>query len=193
MQRSVRLIRCDAASRHHRLNNSEERLSCRRRNSSRARATQSDLLASLLSLAIAAPALAGDCPADKAGTNPLPGAATAPVGVTEMELRIDRSREGIASTCPQRRLRYRHMEIQPGGVVPLHSHADRPALIMVNQGQIFEYSSQCTVPILHKAGEIARESNGLMHWWKNEGKVVVVLTIADIVNDKKPDSMMPMM
>ena len=68
-----------------------------------------------------------------------------------------------------------------------------PALIMVNQGQIFEYSSKCTVPISHKAGEIARESNGLMHWWKNEGNVVVVLTIADIVNDKKPDSMMPMM
>jgi quercetin dioxygenase-like cupin family protein len=85
------------------------------------------------------------------------------------------------------------MEIRPGGVVPLHTHADRPALIMVNQGQIFEYSSQCLVPIVHKAGEIGRESNGLKHWWKNEGNVVVVLTIADIVNDKKPDSMMPMM
>ena len=44
-----------------------------------------------------------------------------------------------------------------------------------------------------KDGDIAREANGLMHWWKNEGNAVVVLTIADIVNDKKPDSMMPMM
>ena len=73
--------------------------------------------------------------------------------------------------------------------MPLHTHADRPALIMVNAGQIYEYSSQCTVPLLHKAGEIARESNGLTHWWKNEGKETVVLTIADIVNDKKPDTM----
>ena len=161
-------------------------------NRSRARAAQSALLAGLLSLAVAAPALAGNCPADKVGANPLPGAAKAPVGVTEMELAfIDLGKESV--NLPQRRLRYRHMEIQPGGVVPLHSHADRPALIMVNQGQIFEYSSQCTVPILHKAGDIARESNGLMHWWKNEGSVVVVLTIADIVNDKKPDTMMPMM
>ena len=161
-------------------------------NRSRARAAQSALLAGLLSLAVAAPALAGGCPADKVGKNPLPGAATAPVGVTEMELAyIDLSKESV--NLPQRRLRYRHMEIQPGGIVPLHSHADRPALIMVNQGQIFEYSSQCMVPIAHKAGEIARESNGLMHWWKNEGNVVVVLTIADIVNDKKPDTMMPMM
>jgi len=159
---------------------------------SRARATRSLLVASLLSLALAAPAFAGECPKDKSGSNPLPGAATAPVGVTEMELAsIDLSKENVKLS--ERRLRYRHMEIQPGGIVPLHSHADRPALIMVNQGQIFEYSSKCTVPIVHKAGEIARESNGLMHWWKNEGNVVVVLTIADIVNDKKPDSMMPMM
>jgi len=158
----------------------------------RVRASRTILFASLLSLAIAAPAFAGECPQGKAGNNPLPGAATAPVGVTEMELAsIDLSKEGVK--LPERRLRYRHMEIQPGGIVPLHSHADRPALIMVNQGQIFEYSSKCTVPISHKAGEIARESNGLMHWWKNEGNVVVVLTIADIVNDKKPDSMMPMM
>lgn len=161
-------------------------------NRNRACAAKSVLVASLLSLAAAAPALAGTCPADKTGNNPLAGAAKAPVGVTEMELAyIDLSKESV--NLPQRRLRYRHMEIQPGGVVPLHSHADRPALIMVNQGQIFEYSSQCTVPILHRAGDIARESNGLQHWWKNEGNVVVVLTIADIVNDKKPDTMMPMM
>ena len=159
---------------------------------SRVRASQSVLFASLLSLVVAAPALAGDCPKDKVGNNPLPGAATAPVGVAEMELAsIDLSKESVK--LAERRLRYRHMEIQPGGIVPLHSHADRPALILVNQGQIFEYSSKCMVPISHKAGEIARESNGLMHWWKNEGNVVVVLTIADIVNDKKPDSMMPMM
>src|SRR5262245_19569957 len=161
-------------------------------NERRVRAAQSAVFAGLLSLAVAAPALAGGCPADKVGKNPLASAAKAPTGVTEMELAyIDLGKESV--NLPQRRLRYRHMEIQPGGVVPLHSHAARPALIMVNQGQIFEYSSQCTVPILHKAGEIARESNGLEHWWKNEGNVVVILTIADIVNDKKPDTMMPMM
>ena len=106
-------------------------------NSSRTRAVQSLLLAGLLSLA-AAPALAGECPADKVGPNSLPGAATAPVGVTEAELTsIDLSKESV--NLPQRRLRYRHMEIAPGGIVPLHDHSDRPALIMVNQGKIFEY------------------------------------------------------
>jgi len=156
------------------------------------RTALSAALVGLLSLAGASAAQAGECPAGKAGANALPGAASAPLGVTEMELiSIDLSKEKV--NLPDRRLRFRHMEIAPGGVVPLHSHADRPALIMVNQGQIYEYSSQCTVPLLHKAGEIAKESNGLTHWWKNEGNVTVVLTIADIVNDKKPDTMMPKM
>lgn len=157
----------------------------------RNRAVPAALLAGFITLA-ATSALAGECPAGKVGPNPLSGAATAPSGVTEMELSsIDLAMEAV--NLPQRRLRYRHMEIAPGGVVPLHSHSDRPALIMVNQGQIFEYSSQCTVPILHKAGEIGRESNGLKHWWKNEGSVTVVLTIADIVNDGKPETMARMM
>jgi quercetin dioxygenase-like cupin family protein len=158
-------------------------------NRSRARAAQSTLIAGLLSLAVAAPALAGGCPADKVGNNPLPGAAKAPVGVAEMELAfIDLGKESV--NLPQRRLRYRHMEIQPGGVVPLHSHADRPALIMVNAGEIYENSSKCLVPILHRAGDISREFLGTQHWWKNEGKTTVVLTIADIVNDRKPETMM---
>ena len=152
-------------------------------------ASPSALLVGLLSILFVLPSHAGDCPAGKAGANALPGAASAPVGVTEMELSsIDLGKEAV--NLPQRRLRFRHMEIAPGGIVPLHTHADHPALIMVNQGQIYEYSSKCTVPILHKTGDIAREFNGTKHWWKNEGKVTVVLTIADIVNDKKPETMM---
>ena len=153
-----------------------------------ARAAQSLLLAGLFAV-VAAPAMAGECPADKVGANPLANAPTAPAGVTENELSsIDLAKENVK--LDQRRLRFRHMEIQPGGIVPLHSHADRPALIMVNAGQIYENSSKCLAPILHKAGEISREFLGTQHWWKNEGSATVVLTIADIVNDRKPDTMM---
>jgi len=146
-------------------------------------------LASTVALIVATPAFAGECPAGKTGDNPLAGAATAPVGVMENELAaIDLSKENVK--LDQRRLRFRHMEIQPGGIVPLHSHADRPALIMVNAGEIYENSSKCLVPILHHAGDISREYLGTQHWWKNEGKTTVVLTIADIVNDHKPETMM---
>jgi quercetin dioxygenase-like cupin family protein len=154
-----------------------------------ARRTRIATFAAAVSLAVAAPALAGECPADKVGANLLAGAATAPVGVVENELAsIDLSKENVR--LDQRRLRFRHMEIQPGGIVPLHSHADRPALIMVNAGEIYENSSKCLVPILHRAGDVSREFLGTQHWWKNEGRTTVVLTIADIVNDRKPDTMM---
>ena len=154
-----------------------------------ARSLRHVMLASALALAFAAPAFGGECPAGKAGDNPLQDAATAPVGVMENELAaIDLSKENVRLDA--RRLRFRHMEIQPGGIVPLHSHADRPALIMVNAGEIYENSSKCLVPILHRAGDISREFLGTQHWWKNEGATTVVLTIADIVNDRKPDTMM---
>jgi quercetin dioxygenase-like cupin family protein len=144
--------------------------------------------AAVMSLFAIAPAFAGECPADKVGVNALAGAPTAPVGVTEQELSsVDLSKENVH--LDQRRLRFRAMQIQPGGVVPLHSHADRPALIMVNSGTIYENSSKCLAPIQHKAGDISREFLGTQHWWKNEGMTVVTLTIADIVNDKKPDTM----
>ena len=143
-------------------------------------------------LAVTGLAHAGQCPADKAANNDLPGAATAPVGVVDTELAsIDLSKENVK--LDQRRLRLRHMTIAPGGIVPFHSHEDRPALIMVNSGEIFEYSSKCAVPILHKAGEISREFLGTKHWWKNTGSQAVDLTIADIVNDKKPATMEKMM
>ena len=151
-------------------------------------AALSIVFAGALSSFFATPAFAGECPAGKTGANTLPGAPTAPVGVQEVELAsIDLATENVKA--PGRRLRYRNMVIQPGGIVPLHDHADRPALILVNQGEIFENSSKCLVPIQHRPGDISREFLGTKHWWKNDGKQAVVLTIADIVNDGKPDTM----
>jgi quercetin dioxygenase-like cupin family protein len=142
-----------------------------------------------LALTAAGLAHAGSCPADKIAANALPGAATEAVGVVDTELSsIDLSQENVR--LPQRRLRLRHMTIAPGGIVPMHSHEDRPAPIMVNSGEIYEHSSKCAVPILHKAGEISREFLGTKHWWKNTGTQPVDLTIADIVNDGKPATMM---
>jgi quercetin dioxygenase-like cupin family protein len=150
------------------------------------------LMAAVAALTAAGFAGAGQCPADKMAANELPGAATAPVGIVDTEIAsIDLGAENVK--LDQRRLRLRHMTIAPGGIVPFHSHEDRPALIMVNAGEIYEYSSKCAVPILHKAGEVSREFLGTKHWWKNTGAQMVDLTIADIVNDKKPATMEKMM
>ena len=149
-------------------------------------------LAILCALVTAGVAHAGQCPADKVGANALTDAPSAPVGITDTELAsINLSTEIVK--LDQRRLRMRQMVIAPGGVVPFHSHEDRPALIMVTRGEIYENNSKCTVPILHKAGEVAIEALGTKHWWRNTSTQSVELTIGDIVNDKKPDTMMKMM
>jgi len=148
------------------------------------------LLRLVAAMALAATGLAhaGECPADQVAMNALAGAPTVPVGIVDTELAaIDLAQENVR--LDQRRLRMRHMTIAPGGIVPLHSHEDRPALIMVDSGEIYENNSKCAVPILHKAGDIAREHLGTKHWWKNTGLQPVELTIADIVNDAKPATM----
>ena len=153
-----------------------------------------DRVRGLLLAGIAATALmtaagianAGECPAGKAGPNALADAGMEPSGVTDNVLSaIDVSQAPVNAS--ERMFRLRRLEVQPGGIVPLHSHEDRPALIYVVSGSITEYNSTCTVGIVHKAGEAAMESIGLMHWWKNTGTEVTVLLSADLLHTPTDD------
>jgi len=56
-------------------------------------------------------------------------------------------------------------------------------------GEIQEHASNCAVPILHKAGEVARETHLTSHWWQNTGKVPVVLLSFDIQHDPNDHNM----
>lgn len=124
-------------------------------------------------------AFAGPCPADKVTTDGQKPGATAHKGVEEKLLgSIDLAKEKV--NIPGRLLRMRRLVVQPGGEVAWHSHEDRPALIYVVEGSIFEYSSHCSVPIEHKAGELSVESAGLSHWWKNTSTKAVTLLSADL-------------
>jgi len=139
-------------------------------------------VAFVVSTGFAISAQAGECPVDKRKPNArqavnLPGA-----GVTDTTLgAIDLGKE--MAKIKGRELRFRKMVIAPGGVVPWHSHDDRPALIYVAEGEIIEYASNCAAPIHHKAGEAATERKGTAHWWKNLSDAAVVLFIGDIRRD----------
>ncbi len=139
---------------------------------------RSALFALLAATTFAAPAFAGECPAGKNEANALASAPTMPKGVTDTVIgTVDL---GVEINFPDHQLRTRRLVVQPGGIVPLHSHKDRPALIYTVSGQITEYRSSCTVPILHKAGDIAREADGISHYWINKGKVPAVLLSSDV-------------
>jgi quercetin dioxygenase-like cupin family protein len=144
-------------------------------------------IALVAALAFASPAnAAGLCP--KAGSMSLANAPTMPKGVTDTVLgSVDLGNEiGVGG----RLLRTRRLVIQPGGIVPLHSHKDRPALIYTVSGSITEYSSACAVPINHKAGDLSREADGLSHYWVNHGKVPAVVLSSDVFHAGKADSAM---
>ena len=134
------------------------------------------------SLAISTAAFAGGCPADQMKTDVRAAVSTPAKGVTDTVLgAIDLANEPIAATG--RQLRFRKLTIEPGGIVPWHSHTDRPAIIFVQQGEIYEYASNCAVPILHKTGEIRPEVKGTSHWWENKGDKTVILYVGDILHD----------
>jgi quercetin dioxygenase-like cupin family protein len=133
-------------------------------------------------------ALAGQCPADKLGVNVTKPSTVAAKDVTDKVLAsIDLAKEKVALADHQ--LRIRQLEVKPGGIVPWHSHGDRPALIYIVRGEIYEYASNCAVPILHKAGEVAAETSVTAHWWQNTSTETVVLISADVLHDQTDHNM----
>ena len=134
------------------------------------------------SVATASAVIAGECPAGKMQPNVREKVDYKPVGVTDVTLGAI-NLEKQPAKIKDRELRFRKLTIEPGGIVPWHSHDDRPALIYVQQGEIVEYASNCSEPIVHKAGEIRPEVSGTSHWWKNLGKETVILYVGDVRKD----------
>ena len=133
-------------------------------------------------------AVAGGCPADKMKADVRQPASHAAKGVTDTVLAaIDLEKE--PANIKERQLRFRKLTIEPGGIVPWHSHDDRPAIIYVAEGEIVEYASNCADPIVHKAGDIRPETHGTSHWWQNLGNKTVVLFVGDVLHDKNDKNM----
>jgi quercetin dioxygenase-like cupin family protein len=147
------------------------------------------VLAAIASVAIASgAALAGECPAGKAGVNVTPPGAMAPKGVTDTVISSINLAKFMDGQFGNNSLRMRRLVIAPGGIVPWHNHDERPANIYVVEGSITEYRSTCAVPIEHKAGEaVAEFGSGLAHWWRNNTNKPAVLISADVYHDKMKD------
>jgi quercetin dioxygenase-like cupin family protein len=142
--------------------------------------------AGITTLALSATTLtasAGSCPADKVTADGQKPGPSAHKGVTDKVIAsIDLA--GEAPMLKEHKFRLRQLVVQPGGIVAWHSHEERPAIIYIISGTIVEYASTCAVPIVHDAGDVARETHLTKHWWKNTTSKPVVLLSADILHDK---------
>src|SRR5437763_9450818 len=150
-------------------------------------------IAAVVAAIFSVSAFAGECPADKRVAD---GKGQAMVshgakGVTDVvRASTDLSKEPVALNG--RLFRLRELNIEPGGVVPWHSHNERPAMIYIVTGEVIEYASNCAVPIVHKAGDVASEKNGTSHWWQNTGSAPSKLISVDLfpLADKMHEKMM---
>lgn len=126
--------------------------------------------------------LAGQCPVGKASSNGQKPGPTTHSGVRDSVIgSIDLAHE--APALKDHKFRLRRLVVQPGGVVAWHSHAERPAIIYIVSGAITEFSSKCSVPIVHRAGDVSIEAHGTEHWWKNMTRQPAVLLSTDILRE----------
>jgi quercetin dioxygenase-like cupin family protein len=133
-------------------------------------------------------AFAGECPADAKKPNAREAVDMKPVGVTDTVIAmIDVAKE--PAKIEDRKFRMRKLTIEPGGIVPWHSHGDRPAIIYIVEGDIVEFASNCAAPIHHSAGDVVAETHEVSHWWKNLGDKTVVLLSADLLKDENDHNM----
>ena len=83
-----------------------------------------------------------------------------------------------ANDTAGRQLRIRKLVIQPGGVIGLHSHDDRPDASYLAQGELTEFRAGGFVQ--HRPGDTVHlAGKGVNHWVANEGKAPAVLIVVD--------------
>lgn len=77
------------------------------------------------------------------------------------------------------RLRMREVTIEPGGFLPMHSHASRPAVAFVLQGVMTEYLEGEEQPVTVEAGQ-SYATFMKPHALQNQGSVPVVFLEIDL-------------
>ena len=137
---------------------------------------------------VASASFAGECPPDMKKADARGPVDFKPVGVTDTVIAsIDVAKAPF--NIKDRLFRMRKLTVEPGGIVPWHSHADRPAIIYITEGEIIEYASNCAAPIVHKAGDVVAETSEVSHWWKNLGDKTAVLLSTDLLKDANDHNM----
>jgi quercetin dioxygenase-like cupin family protein len=103
---------------------------------------------------------------------------TQTVGQSEELLRsIDLTNE--LDSPKGRPLRMRKVTLQPGGVLGLHNHVDRPAVTYLLQGQM-TYHQEQKPDLVANPGDGFAEGKATTHWAESTGKVPAVWIAVDI-------------
>ncbi len=83
------------------------------------------------------------------------------------------------SSVTGRPLRMRKITLQPGGVLALHDHVDRPAITYLLQGQMTYHHAGMPPVVVNPGGGFA-EGRATTHWGESTGSVPAVWIAVDI-------------
>jgi quercetin dioxygenase-like cupin family protein len=81
-----------------------------------------------------------------------------------------------------RQLRLRIITLEPGGVIGIHSHKDRPGAAYVLKGTVMEHRGD--VAKEYRAGDSWAEDRNVAHWLENKGTSPAVLIATDILKQQ---------
>ena len=102
-------------------------------------------------------------------------------GITSVDVIGEISLDGEFKSSDGLKMRVRELVIEPGGVVAVHQHDNRPGAAYIIEGEMTEHRSSEPGPVVKKAGDTAMERSGVIHWWENTGDVPARALVVDIV------------
>ena len=87
----------------------------------------------------------------------------------------------------ERKMRCRRMDVFPGGVIGLHDHTNRPAILYVLHGSMTVYASDKDRPQVVNEGEAITEVGNIQHWAQNNSdKLPLAVLTFDLLDDGSP-------
>ncbi|SED95688.1 cupin domain-containing protein [Ruania alba] len=83
-----------------------------------------------------------------------------------------------------RAMRLRRMDVHPGGVIGLHDHSDRPAILFVLHGSMTVHDDNLGTSAVVNEGEAVAEFGDVQHWAQNNSdKLPLALLTFDLLDD----------
>ncbi len=80
---------------------------------------------------------------------------------------------------PGRQFRFRKITLEPGGVIAVHEHKDRPAIDYVLQGTVIDHRGSEAKE--YGPGTTLYETKDTVHWLETKGNTAAVVISADIL------------
>lgn len=113
------------------------------------------------------------------GLGTVVGQARPPTEYRGVEARVVSTIDLGPDLLPEYQLRFRKITVAPGGVVAIHSHAERPGFAYILAGTVTEFRAGGYVKE-YGPGEVLTEARDITHWAENRGTTTVVAVDVDL-------------